>query len=247
MPGIMTLVQRKGKVRQHIKTVLFFAGQPLDGTTVPANVCGPSPEALSCYSVHPLDPIHLEWRKGINRFWVLDEIVEEGFNTLSMSTWGESWLPCYADCSFFFDDKECQKEPRCSKQAPCSMSDLPGCGKMLCRIGWFGRANMQISPAAKDELFDAAVAKPILIIPFIESRFGFDWDFSDEFPYNGDGELAICINQNGINNNANTLCANSIKIPATTAILLSKITMMCGVPVRLKNSASSSGIADFNA
>ena len=44
MPGIMTLVQRKGKVRQHIKTVLFFAGQPLDGTTVPANVCGPSPE-----------------------------------------------------------------------------------------------------------------------------------------------------------------------------------------------------------
>jgi len=175
---------------QPIKSVLFFAGQPLDGTTIPANGCGQSPEALSCYSVHPLDTtIHLEWRNPINRPLVLNEIVGEGFNTLSMSTWGESWLPCSADCSFF-SDRDCQAEPRCSKRAPCSMSFVPGCGGKSCRIGWFGSANMQISPAAKDELFDASVTKPILIMPFIESRFGFDWDFSDEFPRTMTGELA---------------------------------------------------------
>jgi hypothetical protein len=173
---------------QPIKTILFFAGQPLDGTTISANRCGQSPEALFFYSVHPLDPVHLEWRNPINRLHVLDEIVADGFNTLSMSTWGESWLPCTTPCPNV-PEADCGGDPtRATTERRCSRD--PRTGEQVCRIGWYGSAPMQISPAAKDELFDAALAKPILIMPFIESRFGFDWDFHDEFPRTRTGELA---------------------------------------------------------
>lgn len=171
------MLANPGYDRQPVKTVLFFAGQPLDGTSLPENGCGESCNGLGCYSVHPSDAVHLEWRNPVNRLLVADEIVRAGFNTISMSTWGESWLPCTADCSWM-SDEEYRKEPRCS--VPCSQSG-GGNGKR-CRIGWYGSANMQVSPAAKNQLFNAVAKKRVLIMPFIESRFGFDWDFHDEFP-----------------------------------------------------------------
>ncbi len=56
-----------------------------------------------------------------------------------------------------------------------------------CSTGWAPWAPMQCSPTAHDELFTAALNKPILIIPFIESRA--DWAFRDEFP-TFDGRIA---------------------------------------------------------
>jgi len=56
-----------------------------------------------------------------------------------------------------------------------------------CSTGWAPWAPMQCSPRAHDELFTAAVNKPIFIIPFIESRA--DWSFRDEFP-TFDGHVA---------------------------------------------------------
>lgn len=49
-----------------------------------------------------------------------------------------------------------------------------------CTTAWAPWAPMQCSPQAHDELFAAAVGKPILIMPFIESRA--DWNFRNEFP-----------------------------------------------------------------
>ena len=172
------LLANPGFEGQAVRTTLFFAGQPLDGTTIPQNGCGQSPTAFWCYTAHPKDPIHLEWRNPVNRLWVLNEIVDAGFNTLSMSTWGESWLPCTTACPFI-PAADCGEPTTTTREWRCSKA---GDGSQTCRIGWYGSANMQVSPAAKDELFDAASQKPILILPFIESRFGFDWDFRDEFP-----------------------------------------------------------------
>ena len=56
-----------------------------------------------------------------------------------------------------------------------------------CSTGWAPWAPMQCSPRAHDELFTAAIKKPIFIIPFIESRA--DWSFRDEFP-TFDGHVA---------------------------------------------------------
>lgn len=49
-----------------------------------------------------------------------------------------------------------------------------------CTTGWAPWAPMQCSTYSHDELFDAALGKRILIMPFIESRA--DWTFRGEFP-----------------------------------------------------------------
>lgn len=54
-----------------------------------------------------------------------------------------------------------------------------------------GAAPMQTAPGAQDELFTAAVGKPLLIVPFLESRDGqYPWHFRDEFPQNSQGQTA---------------------------------------------------------
>lgn len=50
-----------------------------------------------------------------------------------------------------------------------------------CSSGWnSGAAPMQTSTYSHDELFTAAVSRPVLLMPFIESRA--DWSFRGEFP-----------------------------------------------------------------
>jgi hypothetical protein len=51
----------------------------------------------------------------------------------------------------------------------------------LPRPPWAVYAPMQTSPASHDELFAAAVGKPLLVTPLIESRG--DWNFRNEFPH----------------------------------------------------------------
>ncbi len=67
-------------------------------------------------------------------------------------------------------------------------------GAKECRIGWYGSANAQVSPAAKDELFEAVSKTSLQIIPFIESRFAYEWNFRTDFPTSLDprstGQLA---------------------------------------------------------
>ena len=61
---------------------------------------------------------------------------------------------------------------------------------------WYS-APMQTSPQSHDELYASAVNKPLLIVPFIETRFGTNpppieapWQFFNEFPRRPDGERA---------------------------------------------------------
>lgn len=196
-PGIVTIghghwgrLANPGFENHAIRTTLFFAGMELDGSgnVNPGdpyyNVCGPSAVATSCYSRHSLDARDSLWidpanpSSGANRDYVVGSIASAGFNVLSMSSWGESTLPCTIPCP---DPVECAKEPRC-KQDPF--------GKWTCRIGWFGAANMQISWIAQNQLFDATLGKPVLVMPFIESRFGLDWDFHDDFPTDANNRVA---------------------------------------------------------
>jgi hypothetical protein len=57
-----------------------------------------------------------------------------------------------------------------------------------CEAGWAAYAPMQSAPAANDELFDAALGKPLLLMPLLESRPG--WTFREEFPLARDGRPA---------------------------------------------------------
>jgi hypothetical protein len=69
--------------------------------------------------------------------------------------------------------------------------------KDLVPCSWYS-APMQTSPRSHDELFIAARDKPLLIVPFIETRFGptnpppneVPWQFFNEFPQRPDGERA---------------------------------------------------------
>jgi hypothetical protein len=57
-----------------------------------------------------------------------------------------------------------------------------------CTAGWGAWAPMQTAPTANDELFAAAVGKPMLIMPMLESRP--EWAFRDEFPTDQEGRPA---------------------------------------------------------
>ncbi len=164
-----------------IKTILFFAGEQLNGVSLPQNNCKALPHDITadCRTVWPIDERYLDWTDPQNRLLALQKVVSMGLNTVSMSSWGESTLECTADCSDVSD--AC-----CGASTPDCANPVPKCfkanGTKQCRIGWYGSANTQLSPAAKDELFDAALTQPILIIPFIESRFEHDWNFRRDFP-----------------------------------------------------------------
>jgi hypothetical protein len=183
-----------GFVGKPIKTTLFYAGRPLDGHgTAELNGCGQVPDVTNLYSVYPADPRHLNWidpaapTSSANQNFVLQMMVDAGLNVVNMSSWGESWLPCMTTCPQIPDvDCSCVRYQCVSREPRCFLVN----GQKYCLIGWYGSANMQVSSSAKDQVFDAAVGKPILIIPYIESRFGFDWDFHDEFPRTPDGTLA---------------------------------------------------------
>ncbi len=193
--------------RDHtIKTTLFFAGRPLDGTGSENpndpfyNGIGPSAVVQDCYSVHPNDPRNLNWvdpsnpASDANRRYVLTEMALTGLNVVSMSSWGESWLRSTMDCSNVVSQEDCGPpcgNPNVNPNDCCRDRDASKCigrcssgsrGRRSCRIGWYGAAPMQISVVAKDQLFAAAVKSSLLILPFIESRFDVDWDFDDEFP-----------------------------------------------------------------
>jgi hypothetical protein len=168
---------------QPVRTILFFAGQQLDGKTLPQNICTPPINVTqSCATVWPLDETYLDWRNPANRVHAVQKIVGLRFNTISMSSWGESWLPCAVNCPYV-PHECCGKvalEATCQKPVPrCFFASD---GRQTCRIGWYGAANTQLSPAARNELFEAAVQQPVLIMPFIESRFDYDWNFRTDFP-----------------------------------------------------------------
>lgn len=174
---------------QRIRATLFFAGRYMDGTgsAVPSdpyyNGCGPTANMTWCRTREPLDDYHLNWvdplnpTSSTNRQLAVQSIVDAGLNVINMSSWGESWLPCSTVCV----GGQCANQSRCRPNGP---------GSYICATGWEGGAPLQTSSHACDQLFDAAVGKPVLITPFIESRFLNDWDFHDEFPYTPDGTLA---------------------------------------------------------
>lgn len=184
-----------GLDRKVIKTMLFFAGEQLDGKSLPENNCpappgGPITQTFE--TAWPVDQSILDWTQPSNRLKVVQTIAGMGFNTLSMSTWGESWLPCSVACPYI-PDACCgiQSGSSCTPQiARCSVVD----GAKQCRVGWYGSANAQVSPAAKDQLFDAVSQTSLQIIPFIESRFAYEWNFRTDFPTSIDprstGQLA---------------------------------------------------------
>jgi hypothetical protein len=77
---------------QRIKTALFFAGQARDGS---ARYGGVKAVAnLNLYTVHPRDGRHLNWSaRPANRAFALKAMADAGLNVVTMSTWGESFLP----------------------------------------------------------------------------------------------------------------------------------------------------------
>src|SRR5262249_26328889 len=81
----------------------------------------------------------------------INMIAEAGINVITMSSWGEAFLPC--------------EEGWATENAP-----------------------MQLSSQAQNELFDAAAAKSLLIMPLIESRA--HWTMRDEFPVWSNGRVS---------------------------------------------------------
>jgi hypothetical protein len=173
---------------QRIKTILFFAGEQLNGKTLPENNCPALPGNITygCQTAWPLNQDLLDWTNPANRLKAVQEVAGLGFNTISMSSWGESWLPCTVECPYI--------PPACCKAQPdgaCPHEPIPRCyvganGQQQCRIGWYGSANTQLSPAAQDQLFDAVAQTSLQVIPFIESRFRYEWNFRTDFPTSQD-------------------------------------------------------------
>jgi hypothetical protein len=90
--GIWGHLANPGFENESIKTTLFFAGQARDGS----DPYGCSPDAnLQLFTVHPEDGQQLSWSASQeNRTLVLDQMADAGLNVVSMSTWGEDFLPC---------------------------------------------------------------------------------------------------------------------------------------------------------
>jgi len=92
LPGIWGRLANPGFHNQKIKTTLFFPGQARDGSQY--YECDPGPNT-NLYTVHPIDNRHLNWSVSlINRDFALGRMKEAGLNTISMSSWGEDFLPC---------------------------------------------------------------------------------------------------------------------------------------------------------
>jgi hypothetical protein len=90
--GLWGRLANPGFENERIKTSLFFAGQARDGSSPYG--CNPSPN-LGLYTAHPSDDRNLNWSTSSgNRSYALDQMVEAGLNVVSMSSWGEDFLPC---------------------------------------------------------------------------------------------------------------------------------------------------------
>ena len=92
LPGIWGRLASPGFHNQKIKTTLFFPGQARDG--IQYYECDTVPE-ISNYTVHPIDPRHLLWSANqTNPDFALGKMEAAGLNSISMSSWGEDFLPC---------------------------------------------------------------------------------------------------------------------------------------------------------
>jgi hypothetical protein len=76
------LLASSGHDAQQIKTILFFAGEQLDGEVLPQNNCQPPSNAtLSCKTTWPIDQSLLDWKQPGNRLKAIRRIETLGFNT----------------------------------------------------------------------------------------------------------------------------------------------------------------------
>ena len=83
-----------GRDGLRIKTTLFFAGQARDGTNPYACTATPAPN-LALFTVKPADNRHLQWSSNpLNRGFALQEMARACVNVVTMSSWGEDFLPC---------------------------------------------------------------------------------------------------------------------------------------------------------
>ncbi len=184
-----------GLDNQPIKAILFFAGEQLDGKNLPENICPALPGNITagCATAWPVDQTLLDWTQPANRLKAIQSVARLGFNTLTMSTWGEAGLPCTVACPYI-PRQCCGLQSGSSCQTPIPRCSIQPDGRQQCRIGWYGSANTQLSPAAKDELFDVVAQTSLQIIPSIESRFDYEWNFRTDFPTSQDprtpGQLA---------------------------------------------------------
>jgi hypothetical protein len=81
-----------GFENQRIKTTLFFPGQARDGSA--RYGCHPISN-LALYTVFPNNQEHLNWSAARkNRDGALDQMAAAGLNVVTMSSWGEDFLPC---------------------------------------------------------------------------------------------------------------------------------------------------------
>jgi hypothetical protein len=81
-----------GFENRRIKTTLFFAGQAKDGSYRYNCEYGRNTDL---YTVVPLDALHLQWSESDdNKDFALESMAEAGINVVTMSSWGESFLPC---------------------------------------------------------------------------------------------------------------------------------------------------------
>ena len=92
LPGIWGRLANPGFHNEKIKTTLFFSGQARDGSQY--YEC-PQTINIRLYTVHPNDPRHLKWSENpTNPSFALGNMVAAGLNVVSMSSWGEDFLPC---------------------------------------------------------------------------------------------------------------------------------------------------------
>jgi hypothetical protein len=159
-----------GFAHERIKATLFFAGQARDGTTKYGN-CDPGNDSYvyvpenerDKYRVCMVDTDHKDLR------------VVHPLDSAHLK-WSES--PAYRDVAL-----------NLMVQAGINVINMSSWGEDFLPCSWVtGAAPMQTDPIAHNELFAAAVGKPLLIVPFIESRGGeFPWEFRGEFPRRPDG------------------------------------------------------------
>jgi hypothetical protein len=81
-------------------------------------------------------------------------------------------------------------------QARINVINMSSWGEDFLTCAWTTAASpMQTDTKAHDELFEAAMDKPLLIAPFIETRGGdFPWTFRGEFPYFSAGTISQITN-----------------------------------------------------
>ena len=92
LPGVWGRLANPGFHNKAIEATLFFSGQARDGSQY--YECTP-PDETWRYTVHPIDPRHLNWSANpTNPDFALGNMEAAGLNVVSMSSWGEDFLPC---------------------------------------------------------------------------------------------------------------------------------------------------------